>query len=311
MAINKNSNDVYLKPAERPDKKGPHGMPRGSMPIMIGGLMSAGGCGIIVLSLLIQYVDRAISLGGFLVGGALALLGVLAGLVTFLIGRDRRKRYRRFEAYKKLIGSQQAVSIHAMSDVLGMDYKQVIRDLKEMINRGILEPAWLDLKTYRVMLCDYAEPQPVEKKEEYVPRSARILQQIKADNDLIADPEVSRKIDRIEILTRKIFAVVDKYPEKEKDLYRFLNYYLPTTLKALEQYARLEAQGLETPTIRQTKQKINGMLDELAEGYENQLDKLFEDEAVDITADIEVMRQMLRQDGLQEDDLLRVKYETK
>lgn len=310
MAVNK-SNDIYLKPAERPDRKSPHGMPKGAVPMMIGGLMVAGGCGITTLSHLIRFVDGELGLGGFLVGGSLALLGILAGLIIFLIGRDRRKRTKRFEAYQKLIGNQQAVSIHAMSDVLGMDYKQVIRDLKEMINRGILAPAWLDLKTYRVMLCEYTESQPVEKKEEYVPRSARILQQIKADNDLIADPEVSRKIDRIEILTRKIFAILDKYPEKEKDLYRFLNYYLPTTLKALEQYARLEAQGLETPTIRQTKQKINGMLDELAEGYENQLDKLFEDDAIDISADIEVMRRMLRQDGLREDELLKVKDETK
>ena len=124
------------------------------------------------------------------------------------------------------------------------------------------------MKTYRLMLSEYTGEVVVEKKEEYLPRSERILRQIRADNDLIADEEVSCKIDRIEDLTRKIFAIVDKFPEKENQLYSFLNYYLPTTLKTLESYARLEHQGLETASIREAKQKINIMLDELADGYE-------------------------------------------
>lgn len=223
------------------------------------------------------------------------------GIGLSLFGKKRKEARKRYEAYLKLIGDQEAVSIHAISDVLGMDYRDVIKDFKKMIISGVLSPAWLDLKTYRLMLTEYTGEMPVEKKEECVSRSERILQQIRADNDLIADKEVSAKIDRIEDLTRKIFAVLDKYPEKEKQLYSFLNYYLPTTLKALESYARLEAQGVETETIRSTKQKINGMLDDLCDGYEKQLDRLFENEAVDITADIEVMRRMMERDGLKSD----------
>ena len=176
-----------------------------------------------------------------------------------------------------------------------------------MITRGILQPAWLDLKTYRLMLTEYTETQavrPEEKTEEAISRNDRILRQIRADNDLIADEEVSRKVDRIEDLTRKIFAILEQRPEKEPQLYNFMNYYLPTTLKALESYARLEAQGIETAAIREAKQKINHALDELADGYEKQLDKLFADDVVDITADIDVMRKMLQKDGLKEDEIL-------
>lgn len=241
---------------------------------------------------------------------AFALL-TAGSVVLSLFGRKREKARKRYEAYLKLIGDQDAVSIHAISDVLGMDYRNVVKDFKDMIMRGILSPAWLDLKTYRLMLTEYTGEIPVEKKEECLSRSERILRQIRADNDLIADEEVSRKIDRIEDLTRKIFAVLDKYPEKEKQLYSFLNYYLPTTLKTLESYARLEAQGIETETIRQTKQKINGLLDELCEGYERQLDKLFENDAVDITADIEVMRKMMARDGLKDNDFMKAKEVTK
>ena len=286
-------------PAEKQNEK----LPAGSGAIMaLGGIAAAAGAGF--------GTTRLVSLlNSFSLGGLVATIGwfslAAAGAVVAIFGGIRRRKRRRFEAYLKLIGNKEYVSIHELADVLGMDYRKVMKDLKEMIQRGILSPAWLDMKTYRLMLTEYTGETVSETKEEFVPRSDRILRQIRADNDLIDDPEVSRKIDRIEDLTRKIFAIVDKFPEKEAQLYSFLNYYLPTTLKTLESYARLEAQGIETASIREAKQKINLMLDELADGYEKQLDRLFENDVVDISADIEVMRQMLQKDGLTEDEILK------
>ncbi len=298
------------KKEESKKKEEPKNLPAGGA--FLQGLGSVLAC-LFGAGFLAQLVLALIAPSGLKIALAvfLGLLGV-GGIALALFGRRRKEMRKRYEAYLKLIGDQEAVSIHAISDVLGMNYRDVIKDFKEMILRGILSPAWLDLKTYRLMLTEYnGNEAPVEKKEECVSRSERILQQIRADNDLIADEEVSAKIDRIEDLTRKIFAILDKYPEKEKQLYGFLNYYLPTTLKALESYARLEAQGIETQTIRDTKQKINSMLDELCDGYEQQLDKLFENDAVDITADIEVMRRMMQRDGLKANDFMKAKEVTK
>ena len=288
-------------PAKRSEQKSLKGFPRGGSIFQVLGIALAGFNALAFVGGLSKLLSSEILFGNWLVMAIFTGLCTVGGILLALYGKKRKKACKRYEAYLKLIGKQEAVSIHAISDVLGMDYRDVIKDFKDMILRGILSPAWLDLKTYRLMLTEYTGEIPVEKKEECLSRSERILQQIRADNDLIADEEVSAKIDRIEDLTRKIFAVLDKYPEKEKQLYSFLNYYLPTTLKALESYARLEAQGVETETIRSTKQKINEMLDELCDGYEKQLDKLFENDAVDITADIEVMRKMLERDGLKED----------
>lgn len=290
-----------VKMQENAAKQTTKGMPKYGGFLQVLGTVIAGLMGFSFLTTVINMLT-AVALPGQIIGAVMLGLMSIGGTALALYGRNRKRRRKRYEAYLKIIGTQEAVSIHAVSDVLGMDYRKVTADFKDMILRGILSPAWLDLKTYRLMLTEYTGELPVEKKEECLSRSERILRQIRADNDLIADREVSAKIDRIEELTRKIFAVLDKYPEKEKQLYSFLNYYLPTTLKALENYARLEAQGIETQTIRDTKQKINSMLDELCDGYERQLDKLFENEAVDITADIEVMRKMMQRDGLKEDE---------
>ena len=292
--------------AEVPEqKKHVNGMPsHGGLITAIGAIVAALG----VLSAIhggLALLDSGFSFVGLawpIFSLSLAAIGLVAGIY----GKIRKKKAQRFENYLKLIGDKEAVPIHYLADVMGIDYHKVIKDLREMISRGILQPAWLDLKTYRLMMTEYTETQaaaPTEKTEEAISRNDRILRQIRADNDLIADVEVSRKIDRIEDLTKKIFAILEQRPEKEPQLYNFMNYYLPTTLKALESYARLEAQGVETAAIREAKQKINRALDELADGYEKQLDKLFEDDVVDITADIDVMRKMLQKDGLKEDEL--------
>ena len=293
--------------AEVPEqKKHVNGMPtNGTLFTVIGAILAAAGA-IGAMAGGLDLLMSGVSFGGLL--GLTFWLSVAAGgIVTAIFGRMRKKKAARFENYLKLIGDKEAVPIHYLADVMGIDYHKVIKDLREMISRGILQPAWLDLKTYRLMMTEYTETQavrPTEKTEEAISRNDRILRQIRADNDLIADQEVSRKIDRIEDLTKKIFAILEQRPEKEAQLYNFMNYYLPTTLKALESYARLEAQGIETAAIREAKQKINHALDELADGYEKQLDKLFADDVVDITADIDVMRKMLQKDGLKEDEIL-------
>ena len=110
-----------------------------------------------------------------------------------------------------------------------------------------------------------------------------------------------KAVDRIEEITRKIFAYQKKNPEKGGQLRSFLNYYLPTTLKILNSYAQMEEQGVEGKNITAAKERIEGMMDKVVEGFEKQLDKLFEGTAMDITTDVQVPEQMLEKDGLARD----------
>ncbi|MEG1241306.1 MAG: hypothetical protein RSD46_08180, partial [Oscillospiraceae bacterium] len=73
---------------------------------------------------------------------------------------------------------------------------------------------------------------------------------------------------------------------------------LPTTLKILRAYAQLEAQGIEGDNITAAKDRIEGMMDRVVEGFEKQLDRLFQNAALDITSDVEVLEKMLNNDGL-------------
>ena len=159
-------------------------------------------------------------------------------------------------------------------------------------------------------LFEYEEPEapeaPAPKPAEPAPQQAAareddILREIRQVNDEIPDEVMSAKIDRIEEITGKILAYQKAHPNKESQLRTFLNYYLPTTLKILRAYAQLDAQGIEGENISAAKKRIEDMMDQVVSGFEKQLDKLFQDDAMDITSDVEVLENMLKKDGLSDE----------
>ena len=73
---------------------------------------------------------------------------------------------------------------------------------------------------------------------------------------------------------------------------------LLTTLKILRAYAQLEDQEVSGQNITAAMSRIEGMMDKVVEGFEKQLDLLFQGDAMDITTDVEVLERMLAKDGL-------------
>ena len=80
-----------------------------------------------------------------------------------------------------------------------------------------------------------------------------------------------------------------------------MNYYLPTTIKLLNAYDRMSAAGVEGDNIDKSMKNINEMLDAAIVAYRKRLDSLFENQALDIETDIEVMNTMLAREGLSGD----------
>lgn len=128
----------------------------------------------------------------------------------------------------------------------------------------------------------------------------RALSEMRRLNDSIRDETISAQIDRLEATTGKIFAHVMEKPEKKPQLRRFLNYYLPTTIKLLNAYDRMDAAGISGANIDGTKGKIEDMLSTIAAAFDKQLDALFGDEALDISTDIAALESMMAREGLTE-----------
>ena len=114
---------------------------------------------------------------------------------------------------------------------------------------------------------------------------------------------MSAKISRMEDLTAKIFQMAKEQPEKLGSMRKFMDYYLPTSLKLLARYEKLDAQGVEGTNISESKRQIEDTMDTMITAFETQLDKLFLSESIDISADIAAMQNLMRADGLMEDEI--------
>ena len=130
----------------------------------------------------------------------------------------------------------------------------------------------------------------------------RAVSEMRRLNDAIEDAKLSRQIDHLEAVTRKIIDLVVAEPKKLPQIRKFMSYYLPTTLKILNSYDRMGSAGVDGENISTTKQKIEAMMDTIVTAYDKQLDALYGEEALDISTDIAVMEQMLQQEGLSGSD---------
>lgn len=150
------------------------------------------------------------------------------------------------------------------------------------------------------------KPEP-EKKEEpkYSPQVQAIIDEGKrAQSELgrlyasIPDLAVKKKIRDIMEVSDKIIEDAIQDPSDVPQIKKFLDYYLPTTIKLLNAYDRMGAQGIQGENISGTMKNIDEMLDTAIEAYHKLLDSLFANQALDIETDIEVMNTLLKREGL-------------
>lgn len=256
----------------------------------------------------------AVAMGsGFL--NALAVMSPVigffgGGLAMIWAGTQRTKKAKRFRKYLALIGKRESISITTLAQAMPVSVHKACDDLQDMLDSGVLEKGYLDMSTGRLILSDEGlqeeappapEPEEESEKEEDtldMTDDDAVLAAIRQLNDDIDDEMMSQKIDRIGEITGKIFAYQKQNPNRAGQLRSFLSYYLPTTLKILKAYARMEEQGVEGENIRSAKERIEGMMDKVVEGFEKQLDRLFQDDAMDIATDVQVLERMLEKDGL-------------
>ena len=134
--------------------------------------------------------------------------------------------------------------------------------------------------------------------DEAILQGRKGVKRIRQLNGQIPDAKITAQLQDIETTTGKILKQLEKDPAQLSRCRQFLNYYLPTTVKLLEQYVKLQAQGVRDGNIDEAMGKIEALLATVQAAFRRQLDSLFASEMVDITADIAVMEQMMKAQGL-------------
>ena len=240
-------------------------------------------------------------------GGALVLSGVMG-----------RRKEAKFRQCFTVTGDRGVVDIRSLARTMGVKPEEADKLVTEMVDRGYYgEKAYVD-RGRMLLVIDVEEMRDVYRREDEENRTRqeaaaaaaeanmseyeRYVERIRQADVDIEDEVMSEKIRRMQELTASIFAEVQAHPEKKPMIDRFMNYYLPTTLKLLESYARIEEQGVSGENMAKAKADIEGIADTLVAGYEKQLDKLYRAEAMDIAGDVSVIESMLKRDGLSGED---------
>ena len=130
-----------------------------------------------------------------------------------------------------------------------------------------------------------------------IAKGQEMLHQIRSENDAITDAVLSGQMDELERLCVQIFKTVAEKPNKAPQIRKFMNYYLPTTLKMLASSRTMDSRGVSvtdrTPARAETIRGMNMILT----ACQKQLDNLDKDTMLDVSTDIDVLEQMLKRDG--------------
>ena len=230
--------------------------------------------------------------------------------------KERRDKARRQKARRAGATSAGALVLlygilfkpHRVSDwLLGGALALLVGKVVKVMATG------LDLTTHNKPRNGEKEPEPVEElplsgdasADAVIARGQEMLHQIRSENDAITDATLSRQMDELERLCTQIFKTVAEKPAKAPQIRKFMNYYLPTTLKMLASYRTMDSRGVSAGDMAQQKaETIRGMNMILA-ACQKQLDNLFKDTMLDVSTDIDVLEQMLKRDGLADGDLTR------
>ena len=238
----------------------------------------SGGAGFIITLLILS------SLSGFSFGGIIAgvLLGLGIGKITSIMGsgldtttHNRRDRERQ-----------------AREEAMTRQAEEARRQkAREEEQKKAAEEAGIPLTG------DQAADQVITT-------GRQMLATIKRENAAIPDQELSELMDNLSIKCEQIFRTVSECPSKAPQVRKFMNYYLPTTLKMLANYRTMEQRGVSYGEMQQARETTVRGVKLVLTACQKQIDNLHRENMLDISTDIDVLEQMLKRDGFTENEIV-------
>lgn len=283
-----------------------------------------GGIGTTIMAVMTAvFLGLGIGLGGgFLISFFVFFIVLLVFCGMIRLGCTQKFRLRRAEKYLQLSGNNHYINVDDLAEHTGKTRKYVLKDIHKMLDSGFFPEGHLDRQETCLMLEDtiYQEYLDLEKQrkeleqskvqetpaekgepselEEMIAEGKSCIKRLREMNDNIPGEEISAKLFRLETVLGEIFDGLSEHPEQAGQMHKFMNYYLPTTLKlvsAYEEFDDLSSQGEE---ILEAKQEIEKTLDTINSAFEELLNRMFRETAYDVTTDAQVLQTMLAKEGL-------------
>ncbi len=116
--------------------------------------------------------------------------------------------------------------------------------------------------------------------------------------DRSIDGKLDAPVREILSITQQIVEQLRKSPQSIGQMRQFFNYTLPTTVELLEHYEELSRQPVKGKNITDAMAQVEGKIGFVVDAFRRQLDALFQDKALNIAVELQVMESLLRSDDL-------------
>ena len=274
------------------------------------------------LAALGSYVQAEII--GYLVA---AIVSAICGVGFKIIYTNKAKRIRMYEAKINRNGN---TSLEELSNYVGRNIKKVADDLQQMVVDGFFPEGYVDIDNGLFVMTRNGEP--IEDVATSVAANKKAKRQAARNKgkvpdtieDLITmtdDDEIKGKLKGLQTITDKIDERVAEVPKMEAQVKDFREKYYPEVVRLTDQYnekiANLDAADNDK-TVSETelhattkslaeqakeiKTQLIKLIDSVQEASENLLEKLHEDDIMDITTDIKSLQTTLASKGLLDSD---------
>ena len=143
-----------------------------------------------------------------------------------------------------------------------------------------------------------------QQADNVILKGQEMLNTIRDENILITDETLSAQMDTLSDKCIQIFRTVSEEPSKAPHVRKFMNYYLPTTLKVLANYRTMQERGVSYQDMSQARESAIRCMNMVLTACQKQIDALHKENMLDISTDIDVMEQMLKRDGYTDNEIM-------
>lgn len=265
---------------------------------------------------------------------------ITAGFATLLgFGIRNLRRASKLKALQRAVGEREAVAFDDIAARMQVSPKAALSTSRALIKGGYLPQGRIDDENTTLMVTEdayrqyrqfqlnqrqtLAERQAAEEaraaeaaaskareqdlserltpeQRAFIAQGRDYLRQLRELDERIDDAAVSERVVAIEEVVGRILARAEEEPAVIAGLDRLTAYYLPTTVKLLDAYDRLEEEPIQGDNISSSRREIEHTLEVLYSAFEKLFDDTYQDLSLDVSADISVLHAMLAQEGLTE-----------
>lgn len=129
--------------------------------------------------------------------------------------------------------------------------------------------------------------------DEFIKKSMDFTKEMKTMSLKLKKTNVGLIANEIFLLSEKLFNIVEMDDQKIRNIQPFIDYYLPTTLKVLNEYEKISSLPQEGKNVAEMTGKIEEVLDKVKKAFTAEIDRVYGEDTLDLSAEITVLNHMI------------------